>query len=76
MNLVDNVRALSAATVFVNEWVLRIGPPDECGGDCGTELTGKAFLEVCEEFGVRKFTFAAEHPDSHGVMDRFCRVFS
>ena len=65
--LVPDRTAEAAARAFTNEWVLRLGPPRECGSDHGGEFIGSAFGAVCEEYGIRKFDFAAEHPDSHGL---------
>eukprot|EP00662_Eupelagonemidae_sp_cell21_P012429 gene12429-32533_t len=72
--MVRDRTAKSAARVFLNEWVLRWGKPQEVGTDCGGEFTGSAFLELCEEYGIKKFEFAAYHPDSHGLVERMNRT--
>eukprot|EP00662_Eupelagonemidae_sp_cell21_P023106 gene23106-24922_t len=72
--LVRDRTARSAARVFLNEWILRWGKPREAGSDCGGEFCGGAFLEVCEEFGIKKFEFAAYHPDAHGLVERMNRT--
>eukprot|EP00662_Eupelagonemidae_sp_cell21_P008894 gene8894-2051_t len=72
--LVRDRTAKSAARVFLNEWILRWGKPKEAGSDCGGEFCGGAFLEVCEEFGIKKFEFAAYHPDAHGLIERMNRT--
>eukprot|EP00662_Eupelagonemidae_sp_cell21_P052193 gene52193-31064_t len=72
--LVTDRTALAAARVTTNEWVLRFGAMDALGSDGDGEFTGGDYTAMCEEFGIRKFVYTAEHPDAHGIIERFNRT--
>eukprot|EP00662_Eupelagonemidae_sp_cell21_P054924 gene54924-20178_t len=44
------------------------------GSDGGGEFTGSDYTTMCEEFSIQKFVYPAEHPDAHGIIERFNRT--
>jgi hypothetical protein len=58
------------AAVFVNDWVLRLGPPEELLSDQGAQFESRLFQEMCKLLAVDKLRTTAYQPQCDGQTER------
>jgi hypothetical protein len=62
--------ATRCADIFVREWVLRYGAPEEILTDQGAQFESKVFQETCHLLGMEKLRTTAFHPQGDGQTER------
>ena len=68
-----NVTAATVSTAFVNEWILRYGPPDSVLADNGTQFTSVVLAITCKAIGTRQRFATIYHPECNGQIERWHR---
>jgi transposase InsO family protein len=66
---ITNLRAEQAVT-FLTDIIHRFGVPNSIITDNGSQLTGKKFLEFCDNFHIRVDWAAVAHPQTNGQVER------
>jgi transposase InsO family protein len=55
---------------FFTNIIHRFGVPNSIITDNGTQLTGKKFLDFCEDHHIRVYWAAVAHPMTNGQVER------
>ena len=70
----ENQTAVTVARVFVENVVLRHGPPEALLSDQGTNFESMLMKEVCDLLGVKKLRTTPFHPRSDGQTEKANRT--
>jgi transposase InsO family protein len=62
--------AARCADIFVREWVLRYGAPEEIMTDQGAQFESEIFQETCRLLAMEKLRTTAFHPQGDGQTER------
>ena len=63
-------KAETAAQVFRVRWVCQFGIPLMVQSDRGTHFKALVFQETCKALGIQHILSSANHPQSHGQVER------
>ena len=69
-----NIRGLTVARAFLENWILQYGAPLRLLSDNGTQFTAKLFQYMCERLGVSNLFTTTYHPQTNGQTERFNRT--
>jgi len=61
---VPNITSATVYKGFVDNYVYQFGPPEELVTDRGANMISELAMNLCNEFGIRKITTTAEHPQA------------
>lgn len=65
------ISAYDVATIFINEWVLKYGPPQMLVSDNGSQFVSEFFQSVCTILSVNNSLTTTYHPKTNGLAERF-----
>lgn len=66
---IKNKEAVTVASKFIDEFVLRFGIPRAVATDMGTEFTAEVFSQVCKTMGIEKIVTTPYHHQSVGALE-------
>ena len=69
-----DVKSVTIAKAFCENWVFQYGPPTYLLSDNGGQFTSKFFQSICSILGTRNLFTAAYHPQTNGQVERFNRT--
>lgn len=70
----ENMEAMTVATLFVNEFICRFGVPLEVHTDQGRQFESALFQGMCQLLRITKTRTSPWHPQADGQCERFNRT--